>query len=334
MASIIQRWNKTIILLLPSTTRLVFENKGRYTGRQPDQWKGFVGIPVTIGIIGLILAFSYSFIIHTDNVYVLLALRLGGFFAPLLGYAIGYIILFFLADRRTKQVEQFLPDALQLIAANLRAGVTPYDAVKAASIDDFGVLGDAFKHVTDISAGNVSFADVLRHVTFTIESPALSRCMALFASSLKSGGHLAELLEGLALDITERRALKKELVTNTRTNTLFIVFTIVVGTPLLLAISIYFVDMVSNMQTSVGGGTTGFGLGGLGGEISITSQFLIQFSYIILLVTGLLASLFMGAMIEGDPKQGLRYAVLIIGGSYIMFFIARWAIIYFMGVPG
>ena len=42
-----------------------------------------------------------------------------------------------------------------------------------------------------------------------IDSPILDRAMKLFAASMKSGGHLAQLLEDLANDIAETKALKK-----------------------------------------------------------------------------------------------------------------------------
>lgn len=251
--------------------------------------------------------------------------------SPIIGYLIGFILLYFVMDKRTEQIEEVLPDVLQVISANLHAGVTPYHAVRAAAVPQFGPLGKELERAVNSVTGRTSFEDILVKVADRVNSAALQRSIKLFASSMKSGGDLAELLENLAADITERRSLKNDLITNTRQNSMFIMFTIVVGAPLLLAISIYFVDVVTNLQnTSPDSGGGGFGLG-LGGEISITSSFLIKESYVMLGVTAILASLFMGSMIHGDPKKGLKMSPIVLGGTYLMFFVCRFLVTYFLG---
>jgi hypothetical protein len=328
---IISRWNWTIVKLIPPTYRKKFADVGYYAGKE-DVWYQWVGGLFTLGavlfIVGVILANTIAVTQWEKIIYLLI-----GVASPFVALMIGYILLYFIADKRTTFVEHILPDALQMIAANLRAGVTPYQAVKSAAIPDFGPLGKEFERVTNAAIGNVSFREVLLSVQDHFNSPALTRSIKLFASSIKSGGHLADLLEGLAVDLTERQALKKELVTNTTTNTMFIMFTIIIGTPLLLAISIYFVDVVTGLQGSAAGGSTsgGFGLGAIGGEISITSDFLIKVSYGMLLVTGLLACLFIGSMIDGEAKKGLKWAPVVIGASYGMFLIARFVVTYMLG---
>ena len=39
-----------------------------------------------------------------------------------------------------------------------------------------------------------------------------------------------------------------------------------------------------------------------------------------------MASYFAGIMVEGDGKEGMKVAPLIIGGSYIVFFIAQFIV--------
>jgi hypothetical protein len=107
-------------------------------------------------------------------------------------------------------------------------------------------------------------------------------------------------------------------------------FIIIIGTPLLLSISIYFVDTITVIQGkggSAGGTSSSFGsLGGLGGEIKITSTFLTYVAYVLLFFTGLFASFFIGAVMEGDFKAGLSYAPVIIISSYALFFTIRYII--------
>jgi archaeal flagellar protein FlaJ len=326
----LERWNLMLTNILLPGIRKHFEQLGVWAGKS-DSWRNLVGIFMTFGIIGFIV-FVVVANLSTLELSNLRKLMFLGFAILSLILSIGmpYILLYFVADKRKSFVESVLPDALQMISANLRAGVTPYEAVRSASIEDFGPLGKEFERVTNMSVGNVSFSKTLLTVCDSFDSAALTRSMKLFASSIKAGGHLAELLENLAIDINERHSLKRELVTNTTTNSMFIMFTIVVGTPMLLAISIYFVDVVTGLQGSSGDGS-GFGLGSIGGDISIDSPFLINISYVMLFMTGVLACMFIGAMIDGEAKKGLKWAPVIIGASYGVFFVARFLVVYMLG---
>jgi len=88
---------------------------------------------------------------------------------------------------------------------------------------------------------------------------------------------MANLLEDSAKDIAETHGLKKDLVTGTKTYTMFIMFTVVIGAPLLFSISMQFVEIMSGMQ---GAGATptddSFGLGMSSGEITITPEFIFK----------------------------------------------------------
>jgi len=293
----------------------------------------FLGTSNIIGIVLFLLGLLWSYQ-YLDDQYVAFSISIVcSLIALFIPFTAFYFYFYFKAEKRTKQVHEALPDVLHMIAANLRSGMTPFEAIKVTCTHDFGPLTEELTEVTSRSQGMVSFADTLLEITQRIRSEALLRSMTLFASSLRSGGHVAELLDGLAQDIIDRQALRKELVINTATNAMFIMFTILIGTPMLLAISIYFVEVVGSLQTGPGGQVSQFGLAGLGGEISITAGFLVTMSYIILFLTCVLATLFMGSMIDGEPKRGLKWAPLLVIGSYIVFFIARFLITVFLGDP-
>jgi flagellar protein FlaJ len=238
-----------------------------------------------------------------------------------------YFYFYVLSDRRAQQVQSVLPNALNMIAANVRSGLTPFQAVKLASIGEFGVLGEEFAKATSLSMGSASFSEHLLEITQRVNSPALQRTLRLFGASLSSGAHVADLLDTLALDINERASLKEELMTNMKTNLMFIMFIIIIGTPMLLAISIHFVDTVTAIQSRSYSfeSNSDFGaIDDLGGQVKITSEFIEKVAYGLLFFTGLFAAIFIGAVIEGDPKAGLKYAPVIIISSYVLFFIMRY----------
>lgn len=251
------------------------------------------------------------------------------FFVP---FFIVYIYFFFLSEKRSKFVEKVLPDALSLISSNMTSGLTAYHAVKSAIRDDFGPLAESFEVATNKSISKKSFKESLLEIPEDIKSDSLERSMKLFATAMESGSNVAYLLKNLSQDISERQALKTDLVTSTMTNSMFIMFMVVVGAPMLMAVSIFFVEIVSGILDEAGSANSGDAAGlGMGGEIAITPDFLVIYAYIFFLITGVLVASFTGTMIEGNSKSGLKKAPLIIILSYVIFIIARYLITNALG---
>ncbi len=239
---------------------------------------------------------------------------------------IGYLFLYFRVEDRTRRTEESLPDALHLMAANLRAGLTPFQALKMSARKEFGPLSEELLRASAKALGTDSFTTALLSMSKRIKSDLLHRTMKLFTTSLHSGGKLARLLEELADDITATKALKRELITSTKSYGMFIMFVVVVGAPLLLSIAIQFIEIITRMQAKVGANTDSFGMSFLAGEITLTADFMMQISIVLLLVTGTLSAILSGVIQEGNIKYGIRYAPLVVAGSLGMFFMFRYAI--------
>jgi Flp pilus assembly protein TadB len=283
--------------------------------------------------ISFYLSVIFFLISYFFNFYKLIFLISGILIIPLSLFML-YILLYFKADSRKSDIENALPDALQLIASNLQAGLTPFEAIKAAGRKEFGALAHEFKEATSKAMGLANFSDELMKITQRVDSVLLKRTLKLITSSINSGSHLAILLEELSEDIADNQSLKKEMVTNTKTYTMFIMFTIIVGAPLLLAISVHFVGMVQEMQSSATLSTDEFGLGFLGGEIEITPEFLTNISIIVLTLTSLLATMLTGTITKGEMKAGLKFAPFVIAGSIILFYISKIIIAGFFNSLG
>lgn len=242
-----------------------------------------------------------------------------------------YGYYYYLGYHRSIFVEKILPDVLSLISSNINSGLTPYHAVKSAIRDEFGPLADAFQVATNKSLGNKAFEDSICEVADNFKSDSLSRSMKLFSAAISSGSNIAGLLKSLAKDIRERKSLKNELVTSTKTSSMFILFMIVVGAPLLMAISIFFVDIVTGiLDNNEVSDNAAMGIA-MGGEVAVTSTFLNIYSYIFLFFAGVLVSYFSGVVVEGDGRSGLKIAPIIVGLSYAVFFVGLFLVRYFLG---
>jgi len=237
-----------------------------------------------------------------------------------------YLYLFYRVDARVKMVESILPDFLLLVASNVRAGMTPFAAFRASARKEFGPLAEEIKLATSESLGVESFSEALKHLSQRIASDSLKEIVSFFAQSLRSGGKIARLLETTANDLRQTQALKKELSSSTKMYVMFVVFVVVIATPVLLSVSVQFLDMIESIQSeSHASPIEGAQLGFLASKPSFNSAFMQLVAYVLLLGNSLLASIFIGVIGQGKGKSGVKYFPLLLVVSTVMFFVSRIA---------
>lgn len=310
--------------ILPKPYREHFKKQLDYAGLKDANENTLLGATTLLSllVIGISAAAAYS--LRLDFAWWHVAAGVG---LAALSQLILYFTIYFRAMDRSKRAEEALPDLLHLLASNLRAGMTPYNALKSSQRKEFGPLAEELAHATQMAMGNEGFNVILLRIGQHINSTLLDRTLRLFSTSVRSGGNSATLLEDLAQDIVETRQLKKEFISSTKTYSMFIFFTVVLGAPFLLTVAMQFVKMITDIagKTNLSAGSS-MGMGFFSGKMVVTTDFLFTLSICMLVVTGLLASALMGTIREGKPKDGLRMAPVIIGASIIMFFISQMMI--------
>ena len=231
-----------------------------------------------------------------------------------------YLVLHFRVEDRRNRIEYVLPDALQIIAANIRAGLTPLAALRTAARSGFGPLEEEIRYVTAKSLGIESFTDALMEMSKRIKSEILERTVTLFIVSMRSGGSLAVLLENAADDILEGQELRRQLIAGTNMYIVFILFAVLVGMPALLSISIEFVDLVSSLQQKSARTTLASEVG-LGMGTPISADFLFQVSIVTVMATSVTVSMLIGVIHDGKELNGLKYTPYLLVVSIIVFLI-------------
>ncbi|MCD6415016.1 MAG: type II secretion system F family protein [Candidatus Diapherotrites archaeon] len=283
----------------------------------PEYWVG------ASSLVALLYALVAAILVYGFLPYPIYAPILTFFSTFVVGLVVRYMLLYYATEGRRKLVERILPDFLQLIAADIRAGVTPFAALRASARKEFGPLEYEVQYATAKSLGTGSFSDALEEISRTIHSRVFERVIKLFSTGIKSGGQLSALLENSAHDITETQELNKQLVSSTKMYSIFILFNIVVGSPLMLAISLQFVDMVSTFSSFSSGGESIEGLGIMGGGETLPPEFLFQSAIVIIVLTSLMASAFMGVINDGSVRNGLKYFIPLSVISLVMFSIFK-----------
>jgi len=243
-----------------------------------------------------------------------------------------YLHLYYVIHDRTRRVEEVLPDFLLMVAAHMHAGLTPFAAFQSAARPEFGPLEKEVKSIAAYSLGSESFTDAISSLSRSIDSPILRRTIAFFENGLRSGGKLASLLETAAEEIRDLDEMRKETVLNTRTYTIFLVFILVGGLPVLLAISTEFLNIFSTLQGQIKGDSVQNMGSMLAPSMSLTPEFVNQMAVVIIVMTATLVSIFIGVISEGKLLFGLKYMPPLAIMAYTVYFALKTVLHGFLGV--
>ncbi|QLJ53387.1 MAG: Type II secretion system (T2SS), protein F [Candidatus Fermentimicrarchaeum limneticum] len=288
-----------------------------YSGVRMDARVWFGSVLLLSLLFGVATLLFIWIVLEIMAVAVLLLVGIGVFLFTLFTL---YLVLHFRVEDRRKRIENVLPDALQLIAANIRAGLTPLAALRISARPEFGPLEEEVRFVTAKSLGIESFTDALKEMSKRIKSEVLERTVALFIVSMRSGGSLAVLLENAADDILESQELRRQLIAGTNMYIVFILFAVLIGMPALLSISIEFVDLIGSLQAK-GASTSLTSEVGLFMGTPISSDFLFDISIITIIVTSFTVSMLIGVIHDGNELNGLKYSLYLIVISLAVFMV-------------
>jgi flagellar protein FlaJ len=242
----------------------------------------------------------------------------------------GFLLLFhgFLVlavDKRTAFVESILPDALQIVAANIRSGFIPSRAILLSARKEFGPLTEAIRNVGKEMLTGKSLQESLDEFTRTIRSDVLERTVILLKKGTIAGGQLVSLFEETAKDMRRRETIKKEVKANILMYAIFIGFAGCVGAPMLYGLSTYLVVTISKMgevmyiPEEYAGSMPLMASGG----IEVSADFLMWFSIIAIVITSLFGGLLIGLISTGKEKSGIKFVPILLVLSLIIFFVTR-----------
>ena len=272
-------------------------------------------------------AFTFSVIAA-----VVAALVMGPF--ALIAAVAAFLIVFLLfhglillsIQSRARFVEKVLPDALQLMAANCRAGYIPNRALLLSARPEFGPLSEAIKMAGKEMATGMPLDQSLKVIPAKIKSDILARTVKLITEGNTAGGQFASLLDENADDIRRVQAIKSEVAANIVMYSIFIGFAACVGAPVLYALSSHLVATIGTMSERIAMpeevsanmpkmmSFTG---------LSISQDFLFMFSLAAITITTAFGGIIIGLIGTGELKSGIKYMPVMVSVSLVIFFTAR-----------
>lgn len=293
-----------------------------YSGSKKDP-ESFIEKAILVSLaagLGAGLLFQSLFLVAFAAAFIFVFLMMHGF-------------LILAVEKRSRFVENILPDALQLMAANIKSGFIPSRAMLLSARKEFGPLSDAIKQAGKEMMTGKSLQVALSTIPKTIKSDVLDNTISLIIRGVRSGGQLVSLFEETAIDIRRKESIKKEVKANILMYGIFIGFAGCVGAPALYALSSYLVTTISR-------------LGAVAqvpaefqsrlpimkfGQIDISGDFLFWFSIAAIVITTVFGGLIIGIIDSGKEKTGIKYMPIMMLVGLAIFFVGRIVITAMFG---
>ena len=228
--------------------------------------------------------------------------------------------------RRKVDIEEVLPDYLELTASNINAGMTIDRALWYAVRPRFGVLAKEIEIVAKETMGGADLKVALEKFASRYDSIILKRSVSMINEGMEAGGKIGDLLNRIALDIQEQKAMLKEMSANVTTYVIFITFASIVAAPFLFALSGVLINVVQDLGSTLG--TTSGAAGRVGIPLTFSGTGVSQsdfkvFAVVSLALTSLFSSMMISTIRKGNIKAGVHYIPIFMFVSLIIYFIAR-----------
>lgn len=298
-----------------------------YAGMKIDVHE-FIGLNMVVGsVLSLIIGYV-TFLWQNNLIYT--ATVIGG--TIFVYYVLINSIVSLRSDQRARYVEKVLPDALQLMAANLRSGVSTDESLVLSARPEFGFLADKIKEAGNKIATGTSFAKAFEQIPKDINSSILRQTTGLIIEGESSGGELSSILEDTSIDIRDTATLQKEVRSVIMVYSSFIFLAVCLIAPILYAVSTQLAGILSDLSKAISvqflteqSPTLQIA------PTQISKDFLLLFSYVNLAVLAIFGSLMIALINRGNERYGLKYIPFLLGMSWVLFYIGRMIMTAFFG---
>ncbi len=289
----------------------------------PDRFVGFL----LIASIGLSLAGGFQFSAKWNVPLLLLIIA---FFFGI--QFIVYMWLFLQVTKKARAVERVLPDALQLMSSNLRAGLTIDNALLLSARPEFGILAKELEHVgKEVTMGkplDESLSSIVQH----IKSEKLEKTVLLIVAGLKSGGELANLLEQTARNLRNQDLTDQKIRSSVLSYVIFVIAAVGFGAPFLYGLSSFLIEVLKKVFSQIRlPASTQIDIPIKISQIELQPEFVIIYTIVSLIGTSIMSSFVIGAIVKGKGKEGAKYIPLLIMITLTIFFLARKMITGMLG---
>ena len=217
----------------------------------------------------------------------------------------------FYETRRISRLEAEFPAMVRDISLSVKSGMTLEGAMSIAARGHYGALTPAIKQIDNMMSWGVSFEDALLHFAKKYPTPLIRRTIYTLIEAFRMGGQLGEVLEGVATDVEETKALEKRRSSETKPYLLVCYVSYFVFLAVILVMSYVFLPMMKEAAEIA----TGEALPGGMGQFAVSEEDLALYNMLFfhaLVIQGLFAGIITGKIGEGKAVAGLKHSVFFI----------------------
>lgn len=280
-------------------------------------------------IIGVLIGIALGIAIFFLKKSILISLII------FVAFVVLFLLYFYFRKRleesaRKKKIEEIFPDFLQLMASNLRAGITIDRAMLLSARKEFEPLSrEILKTGRDIAAGK-EIENALMGLSKRLNNQKINKTILLLISGIKAGGNIAILLEETSVNMRERSFVEKKAASNVLMYVIFIFIAVAVGAPALFSLSGILVGTMSKLLAGVPETPPVYNIPFSLSKVNVSPAFIEYFSLAFIIATGVMASLILGLVSKGEEREGLKYLPYILIISLAVFFIIKLALAGFV----
>jgi pilus assembly protein TadC len=275
----------------------------------------FSGIYPAIKSYGLGIVFLVTFISWAAIMLIIAMITIIS-----IGFYLNIIIY-----KRTKLLEDMLPDYLSLVSTNLKGGMNFEKSLWSAIKPEFGILANEIGIVSKKVATGNEVTDALQEFSNKYDSPILRRSTDLLKGELTSGGKVAEVIDSIVENLKKTKALKQEMAASTLTYMIFMATIVLVITPGLFALSKQLLMIIINMGSKIGGNIQSAGSMSAGmlsfSTTGVSPVHFQMFSVGAISIISVFTSMIISTIEKGDIKGGIKYIPLFLVCSVVLYFI-------------
>ena len=213
--------------------------------------------------------------------------------------------------RRISRLEAEFPAMVRDISLSVKSGMTPEEAMSLAAGGEYGALTPAIKQIDNMISWGVSFEDALLHFAKKYPTSLIRRTIFTLIEASRMGGQLGEILEGVATDAEETKALERRRSSETKPYLIVCYVSYFVFLAVILIMSYIFLPMMKEAADIAAGQAMPGGMG----QFAVSDEDLALYNRLffhVLVIQGFFGGIVTGKIGEGKAVSGLKHSVFFI----------------------
>ncbi len=239
---------------------------------------------------------------------------------------IGYSAVYEVDKRQRRRVESVVPDFLDRMASVNDAGVSIVESIEQMANDDLGALTPSLRQTWHDMRWGADAETALHRLGDRLDSPMVSRAVTLITNAMSASGDVAPVLEIAADEARATQQLRRERRQVMLTYLIVIYVSFVVFLAIVVALTEAFVPAIEQAELGgavPGSGTVSDGVGGgaLSGIQNVQPNKYILLFYHASAIQALASGTIAGQLGEGDVRDGMKHAAIMLLVTYVAFSI-------------